>query len=82
MKTDEDILREAKRNQFNKEQLKIIDNLLKQREQAEQKRILKIIDKWWKNDKTCSGRPHCCVEYCDLCGNCYNELIKEVEKNG
>ena len=48
--------------------------------QAEQKRILKIIDKWWRDDKTCSGRPHCCIKECDLCVNCFDELKKEVEK--
>jgi hypothetical protein len=36
--------------------------------------ILKLINEWYNDDKTCSGKPHCCIEECDLCMNCFEEL--------
>lgn len=36
--------------------------------------IITILDKWWKSNKTCSGKPHCDVEECDLCFTCFSEL--------
>ena len=36
--------------------------------------IAEILLKWHNGDKTCSGKPHCDVEECDLCFTCFNEL--------
>ena len=38
------------------------------------KQIKKILIRWFDSQETCSGKPHCCVEECDLCFNCFIEL--------
>ena len=42
--------------------------------------ILKELRKWWKDEKTCSGRPHCTIDECDLCVDCYEELKERLRK--
>lgn len=44
----------------------------------ERKNILKEVKKWWNNPATCSGLPHCAINDCDLCMNCYEELLKII----
>ncbi len=41
------------------------------------KEIVIKIHKWWMDEKTCSGEPHCTIEECDLCVNCYLKLLNE-----
>ena len=41
--------------------------------------VLVLIEKWWNDENTCSGEPHCCIKECDLCVNCYNDLKKFFE---
>jgi hypothetical protein len=36
--------------------------------------ISRILKKWWNDNNTCSGKPHCDVEECDLCFTCFKEL--------
>ena len=40
------------------------------------KGINKEILNWWNDENTCSGKPHCCVQECDLCVNCFDDLVK------
>ena len=40
------------------------------------KQIKKILIKWFDDFETCSGEPHCNIEECDLCFNCFIELGK------
>lgn len=42
--------------------------------------ILKIIENWWFDTETCSGKPHCVVDECDLCCNCYGDLVNKIKK--
>ncbi len=42
--------------------------------------VLKTIMNWWEDDKTCSGKPHCLIDDCDLCYNCLNDLLEQVKK--
>lgn len=42
------------------------------------KEVKDVINNWFDADTTCSGRPHCLVEGCDLCVKCFDELIKEL----
>jgi hypothetical protein len=53
--------------------------------------IAKILHEWYEDSRTCSGKPHCDVEECDLCFTCFKELCNkfgldyvcgEVIKNG
>ena len=37
---------------------------------------------WWNDEKTCSGKPSCKIDECDLCYNCFDDLIKRIEKLG
>ena len=40
--------------------------------------IAKKLKEWYEEDEdTCSGKPHCSVEECDLCTNCFSELCKK-----
>lgn len=39
-----------------------------------QQKIAKILTEWWRAEETCSGKPHCCIDECDLCINCFQEL--------
>jgi len=43
------------------------------------KDVLGLINEWWYDDKTCSGKPHCDVEDCDLCVTCLEELKKRID---
>lgn len=43
--------------------------------------IEKILREWWNDSKTCSGKPHCDVEKCDLCFTCFLELCKKFGLN-
>lgn len=40
----------------------------------EQKKIVKIIEDWFNDEDTCSGKPNCCIDECDLCVNCLDKL--------
>ena len=83
MKTDEEYLDKEfpkGKTKFRGQAMVLLALAKQEGKQAEQKRILELIDKWWKDDNTCSGRPHCCIKECDLCVNCFDELKKEVEK--
>lgn len=39
------------------------------------KQIKEKFNQWWADVKTCSGKPHCDVEECDLCITCFDELL-------
>ncbi len=41
------------------------------------KQIAKILKEWYDEEKTCSGKPHCCIEECDLCFTCFDELCNK-----
>ena len=36
--------------------------------------INKILTEWYWKEETCEGKPHCCIEECDLCTNCFFDL--------
>ena len=36
--------------------------------------IAKILKDWYADELTCSGKPHCDVEECDLCYTCFMDL--------
>jgi len=38
---------------------------------------IKKIEEWWREENTCSGKPNCLVDDCDLCINCLNRLLKK-----
>ena len=40
--------------------------------------VKQIINDWYNDEKTCSGKPHCCIEECDLCVECFNELLQKL----
>lgn len=47
--------------------------------------ISKRLFDWYNDDKTCSEKPHCDVDECDLCVTCFNGLCKKFGleyKNG
>lgn len=42
------------------------------------KQIARKLYEWYHIDKdTCSGKPHCDVEKCDICFTCFNELCEK-----
>lgn len=47
---------------------------------SDKKKVLEIMENWYRNDKTCSGKPHCLINECDLCVVCFKELKQAVEK--
>ena len=36
--------------------------------------INKILMEWFNKENTCSGKPHCSIEECDLCTTCFFDL--------
>jgi hypothetical protein len=44
-----------------------------------QQQIIKILEEWWNDNKTCSGKPHCSVDDCDLCVTCFRELKEKFK---
>jgi len=45
-------------------------------------KITNILREWWMKESTCSGKPHCSVEHCDLCTNCLFELCDMLRIKG
>ncbi len=41
--------------------------------------VCEEINGWFNDEKTCSGKPHCIIEECDLCVNCLKELLKKFQ---
>ena len=46
------------------------------------KEITKILRKWWHDENTCGGKPHCLIEHCDLCTNCLFDLCGKLGIKG
>jgi len=40
--------------------------------------VKQIIYEWYSDEKTCSGKPHCVIEDCDLCVVCFDELLQKL----
>ena len=40
--------------------------------------VKQIIQEWYNDEKTCSGKPHCLIEDCDLCVVCFDELLEKL----
>jgi len=40
--------------------------------------VKQIIQEWYNDNKTCSGKPHCVIEDCDLCVVCFDELLQKL----
>ena len=47
----------------------------------EKERIIKVIEDWFNDDDTCSGKPNCCIDECDLCVNCLDKLKDLINLN-
>jgi len=43
------------------------------------KQACEKIQEWYNDEKTCSGKPHCTIEECDLCVNCFKELLEKFQ---
>lgn len=39
-----------------------------------------MLEAWFRDEKTCSGKPHCRVEDCDLCMTCFEELKAQLSE--
>lgn len=46
--------------------------------QEQKREAVELIEKWFNDSNTCSGKPHCSVENCDLCINCYIKLLNKL----
>ena len=44
--------------------------------------IEKILKEWFEDFETCSGLPHCNIEECDLCMNCFEDLLGRFRIEG
>jgi len=40
--------------------------------------VKQAIEEWYNDEKTCSGKPHCLIEECDLCVECFDELLQKL----
>ena len=41
-------------------------------------KVKQLLYDWYNDDKTCSGKPHCVIEDCDLCVVCFDELLQKL----
>ena len=67
-----------------KEEIKELKQLLKVRNDDAKdysktlSEVKQIIQEWYNDNKTCSGKPHCVIEDCDLCVVCFDELLQKL----
>jgi hypothetical protein len=79
MKKQDKIIEENKKLKKRINQLEYYDtNKIKKALQSQKQKMIEDIEKWWNAETTCSGSPHCCIDNCDLCVNCYDELLKTI----